>query len=151
MGRWHKRELSNYEYLLALNAAAGRSFNDIVQYPVMPWVVADYTSDFLDFDQPDTFRDLAKVCACRGACSRRPAPPRHTPLLTVGSPVRVPAHRGAGAEAPRRIARALRPDGACRRIIRVKSTAFRGLDNPLQRRTACIVAGMRSPCRHERR
>ena len=34
-------------YLLYLNSLADRSFNDLTQYPVFPWVVADYTSDFL--------------------------------------------------------------------------------------------------------
>ena len=60
MRKWHRKEISNYEYLLQLNAAAGRSFNDIVQYPVMPWVLADYHSDVLDLDDPATFRDLSK-------------------------------------------------------------------------------------------
>lgn len=57
---------------------ADRSFCDIMQYPVMPWVIADYTSDklgqhqcylmklkalyplYTDLDDPSTFRDLSK-------------------------------------------------------------------------------------------
>ena len=34
--------LSNFRYLLALNLLCGRSFNDLAQYPVMPWVLSDY-------------------------------------------------------------------------------------------------------------
>lgn len=30
-----------------LFSLADRSFNDIMQYPVMPWVIADYTSPTL--------------------------------------------------------------------------------------------------------
>lgn len=56
-----------------------RSFSDIMQYPVMPWIIADYTSDTLgkmsaflfvvsidlsiflsDLTNPSTFRDLTK-------------------------------------------------------------------------------------------
>ena len=37
--------LSNAEYLLFLNFAASRSFNDASQYPVFPWVVSDYKND----------------------------------------------------------------------------------------------------------
>eukprot|EP00750_Incisomonas_marina_P022048 INCI4831.1.p1 GENE.INCI4831.1~~INCI4831.1.p1 ORF type:complete len:774 (+),score=149.95 INCI4831.1:113-2434(+) len=43
-----------------LNSAADRSFNDLTQYPVMPWVLADYKSAELDLDDPATFRDLSK-------------------------------------------------------------------------------------------
>lgn len=28
-----------------LNTLAGRTYNDYMQYPVFPWVLADYTSE----------------------------------------------------------------------------------------------------------
>ena len=37
-------EISNFEYLMCLNTLAGRSYNDLMQYPVFPWVIADYDS-----------------------------------------------------------------------------------------------------------
>ncbi|KNC54321.1 uncharacterized protein AMSG_10309 [Thecamonas trahens ATCC 50062] len=57
---WQRGELSNFEYLMLLNTMAGRSYNDINQYPVFPWVLDDYTSDELDLDNPATFRDLSR-------------------------------------------------------------------------------------------
>ena len=36
---WLQRRISNFEYLMALNALSGRSFNDLSQYPVFPWVL----------------------------------------------------------------------------------------------------------------
>lgn len=39
---------------------ADRTFNDLTQYPVFPWVVSDYTSPELDLDNPRSFRDLTK-------------------------------------------------------------------------------------------
>jgi WD40 repeat protein len=57
--RWVAGDMSNYDYLLALNEVAGRSFNDISQYPVMPWVISDYHSLLLDIDDPASFRDLS--------------------------------------------------------------------------------------------
>jgi hypothetical protein len=45
---------------MALNRMAGRSFNDITQYPVFPWVIADYTSESLDLRDSRVFRDLTK-------------------------------------------------------------------------------------------
>ncbi|KAI9732926.1 MAG: hypothetical protein M1818_007359 [Claussenomyces sp. TS43310] len=60
MRRWAKGELSNFHYLMLVNTMAGRTFNDLTQYPVFPWVLADYTSNELDLDDPATFRDLSK-------------------------------------------------------------------------------------------
>ncbi|XP_078448149.1 binding protein [Wolffia australiana] len=57
---WRRRELSNFEYLMILNTLAGRSYNDLTQYPIFPWVLADYTSEKLDFNKSSTFRDLRK-------------------------------------------------------------------------------------------
>jgi factor associated with neutral sphingomyelinase activation len=59
MTNWRSGKMSNFEYLLYLNLAAGRSFNDLSQYPVFPWVVTDFTSSVLDMSSPDTFRDLS--------------------------------------------------------------------------------------------
>ena len=42
---WRQRKITNFEYLMHLNRFAGRSYNDITQYPVFPWVLADYKSD----------------------------------------------------------------------------------------------------------
>eukprot|EP01134_Creolimax_fragrantissima_P006171 CFRG6171T1 len=58
--RWVAGELSNFQYLMWINTIAGRSYNDLTQYPVFPWVLADYTSDSLDLNDPKTFRDLTK-------------------------------------------------------------------------------------------
>jgi len=57
---WQKGTISNFEYLLALNSAAGRSFHDLSRYPVFPWVIADFTSSKLDLTNEATFRDLSK-------------------------------------------------------------------------------------------
>ena len=58
--RWRRREISNFEYLMALNTLAGRSYNDLSQYPVFPWVLSDYTSETLDLRSPAVYRDLSK-------------------------------------------------------------------------------------------
>ncbi|KAF4394946.1 hypothetical protein F8388_017674 [Cannabis sativa] len=58
--RWRKRDITNFEYLMILNTLAGRSYNDLTQYPVFPWILADYSSEILDFNKSSTFRDLSK-------------------------------------------------------------------------------------------
>ena len=60
MARWAAGEMSNLEYLMLLNTAAGRTFNDLQQYPVFPWILADYESPELDLDSPASYRDLTK-------------------------------------------------------------------------------------------
>lgn len=57
---WRRREISNFEYLMILNTLAGRSYNDLTQYPIFPWILADYSSEKLDFNKSSTFRDLSK-------------------------------------------------------------------------------------------
>jgi hypothetical protein len=57
---WQDGGLTNFDYLMHLNKLAGRTFNDLMQYPIFPFVLADYTSDVLDLTTPKTFRDLRK-------------------------------------------------------------------------------------------
>ena len=57
---WRRRDITNFEYLMILNTLSGRSYNDLTQYPVFPWVLADYSSESLDFNKSSTFRDLSK-------------------------------------------------------------------------------------------
>jgi factor associated with neutral sphingomyelinase activation len=57
---WQKGALSTLDYLLYLNLASGRSFNDLTQWPVMPWVLSDYHSQTLNLDDKNSFRDLSK-------------------------------------------------------------------------------------------
>ncbi|KAL3665809.1 hypothetical protein V7S43_009236 [Phytophthora oleae] len=64
--RWLRGSMTNFEYLMHLNTLAGRSFNDITQYPVFPWVIADYTSEFLDLGASDSYRDLSKPMGAIG-------------------------------------------------------------------------------------
>ena len=52
--------MSNFEYIMRLNLFAGRSFNDITQYPVFPWVLKDYSSDTIDLNDESVYRDLSK-------------------------------------------------------------------------------------------
>jgi hypothetical protein len=59
--KWQRREISNFDYLMFLNTIAGRTFNDLNQYPVFPWILSNYTDAQLDLNSPANFRDLSKV------------------------------------------------------------------------------------------
>ena len=56
---WQKGAISNLEYLLLLNKFSSRSFNDISQYPIFPWVLRNYTSPELDFSDESIYRNLS--------------------------------------------------------------------------------------------
>uniref|UniRef100_A0A8D3C339 Neurobeachin n=1 Tax=Scophthalmus maximus TaxID=52904 RepID=A0A8D3C339_SCOMX len=43
-----------------LSVCLGRTYNDLNQYPVFPWVLANYDSEELDLTLPGNFRDLSK-------------------------------------------------------------------------------------------
>lgn len=79
--RWLNGDLSNFEYLLEVNLYSGRSYNDLSQYPIFPWVsMIDYQEDqkALDlfgctneeFFQQFQMRDLSKNMGNIGDQSR---------------------------------------------------------------------------------
>ncbi|KAF0685030.1 Aste57867_23059 [Aphanomyces stellatus] len=57
---WVQRKLSNFDYLMHLNSIAGRTYNDLAQYPIFPWILTDYESETLDLNNPATFRNLER-------------------------------------------------------------------------------------------
>ena len=59
--KWVDGRITNFEYLIELNKLAGRSYNDLMQYPVFPWILSDYQSDFLDLKKAENFRRLNKT------------------------------------------------------------------------------------------
>ncbi|XP_048656352.1 lysosomal-trafficking regulator isoform X3 [Marmota marmota marmota] len=60
---WYTGQITNFEYLTHLNKHAGRSFNDLMQYPVFPFILADYISETLDLSDPCIYRNLSKPIA----------------------------------------------------------------------------------------
>lgn len=60
MELWLQGYIGNFEYLMRLNTLAGRTYNDLTQYPVFPWVLSNYTSNSLDLNDSSNYRDLSK-------------------------------------------------------------------------------------------
>ncbi|PSR76926.1 beige/BEACH domain-containing protein [Coniella lustricola] len=91
MRRWQKGEISNFHYLMLVNTMAGRTFNDLTQYPVFPWVLADYTSEELDLNNPASFRDLSKPMGAQTVARQTDYMLRYSNLMEVGE---TPFHYG---------------------------------------------------------
>ncbi|GAP90172.1 putative beige BEACH domain-containing protein [Rosellinia necatrix] len=84
MRKWQKGEISNFHYLMLVNTMAGRTFNDLTQYPVFPWILADYTSDELNLEDPATFRDLSKPMGAQTTRRQAEYRARYTSLAEIG-------------------------------------------------------------------
>ncbi|GKV20113.1 hypothetical protein SLEP1_g30276 [Rubroshorea leprosula] len=63
--RWQNGEISNFQYLMHLNTLAGHGYSDLTQYPVFPWVLADYETENLDLPNPKIFCKLDKPMDCQ--------------------------------------------------------------------------------------
>ena len=56
---WKKGTFSNFEYLTLLNKFGNRSYNDLSQYPVFPWVLNKFDSESIDLKDETNFRDFS--------------------------------------------------------------------------------------------
>lgn len=91
---WVRGQISNFEYLMLLNTVAGRTFNDLTQYPVFPWILADYKSEELDLFNPRSFRDLSKPMGCQSSSRERGFKERYKAFAEMGDKDAPPFHYG---------------------------------------------------------
>ncbi|KAJ5280382.1 hypothetical protein N7478_005754 [Penicillium angulare] len=92
--KWVRGEISNFHYLMLINTLAGRTFNDLTQYPVFPWVLADYTSEELDLSNPKSFRDLSKPMGCQTPERESGFRERYNAFAEMGDDNSPPFHYG---------------------------------------------------------
>ena len=59
MEEWQNNNISTLEYLMWLNIFSGRSFNDLTQYPVFPWIITNYTDEAKEISIKDDLRNLS--------------------------------------------------------------------------------------------
>ena len=58
MEEWQNNNISTMEYLMWLNIFSGRSFNDLSQYPVFPWLITNYTDESKEISIKNDLRNL---------------------------------------------------------------------------------------------
>ena len=56
---WKEWRMSTYELLMWLNIYSNRSFNDISQYPVFPWILSNYEDPLKKDSNNYEYRDLS--------------------------------------------------------------------------------------------
>ena len=59
MEKWSNGFLNTYSYIMILNTLSGRTYNNLAQYPVYPWILKDYSSQEIDLNETKTYRDLS--------------------------------------------------------------------------------------------
>ena len=57
MEEWQNYKISTMEYLMWLNIYSGRSYNDLTQYPVFPWIISNYKTE--EIEESNDFRNLS--------------------------------------------------------------------------------------------
>lgn len=92
MEDWRRGKLSNFEYLMALNKLSGRSFNDISQYPVFPWVLKNFETSEINLSQESNYRDLSLPVACQNEYGREKSKKTYE---TSKNDDRYPYHHGS--------------------------------------------------------
>ena len=59
--KWSKWEISTLKMIMIMNFYANRSYNDINQYPVFPWIITDYESSKVpNFEKENFIRPMNK-------------------------------------------------------------------------------------------
>ena len=49
--KWTNYQISNFEFLMWLNLYSNRSYFDLLQYPIFPWIITNYTSDEINIEK----------------------------------------------------------------------------------------------------
>ena len=68
--KWEHWDISTLSFLSFLNNFAGRSFKDLTQYPVFPWILKDYESQKLNKFNETNIRELNKPIGALGSEQR---------------------------------------------------------------------------------
>ena len=56
---WINGFLNTYSYIMILNTLSGRTYNNLAQYPIYPWILKDYSSNEIDLNESLTYRNLS--------------------------------------------------------------------------------------------
>ncbi|EMR10041.1 hypothetical protein PNEG_01795 [Pneumocystis murina B123] len=92
--KWKEGKISNFHYLMIINTLTGRTYNDLTQYPIFPWVLADYTSEELDLTNPKSFRDFSKPMGAQNPLRRSEFEKRFKSFQEIQDSSQPPFHYG---------------------------------------------------------
>ena len=91
---WQRRDICNFDYLMELNTLAGRTYNDLNQYPIFPWVLREYEQASLNLNDPTVYRDLARPMGALNPARLDQVTERYQQMDTIDSEI-PPFHYGS--------------------------------------------------------
>ena len=59
--KWSNGFVNTYSYVMILNTLSGRTYNNLAQYPVYPWILKDYFSTEIDLPYMLKMKKLEKI------------------------------------------------------------------------------------------
>lgn len=97
---WMEGLLPSFEYLMLLNRLANRSFHDITQYPIFPWVISDYFSDRFVKNEKVQYRTLTDPVGVLSAHRKQRAQELFESLKSDSRRLRPPCHQTVFVSSP---------------------------------------------------
>lgn len=91
---WQNGNISNFMYIIILNMLAGRTFNDLTQYPIFPWVLSNYVDNTIDLLDPKNYRDLTKPMGAQSEKRCKEFIERYELLKDLDPDTSIPFHYG---------------------------------------------------------
>ena len=56
--KWQNGIINTYDYIMILNTLSGRTYNDLNQYPIYPWVIKEYSSEEINLNSDEIYRNF---------------------------------------------------------------------------------------------
>ena len=97
---WIEGLLPSFDYLMLLNRLANRSFHDITQYPVFPWVISDFFSDRFVKNEKVQYRSLTDPVGVLSAHRKQRAQELFESLKSDGRRLRPACHQTVFVSSP---------------------------------------------------
>jgi len=91
---WQRRDICNFDYLMELNTLAGRTYNDLNQYPIFPWILREYEQASLNLNDPTVYRDLSQPMGALNPARLEQVTERYKQMDTIDSDI-PPFHYGS--------------------------------------------------------
>lgn len=58
--KWQRREISTFKYLMSINHLSGRTYHDLSQYPIFPWILCFYDLGNREIEERNQAKERAK-------------------------------------------------------------------------------------------
>ena len=97
---WIQGMLPSFDYLMLLNRLSNRSFNDVSQYPIFPWVISDFFSEQFVKNEKVQYRHLWDPLGVHSGVRRQRADELFQAIVQDKRKFKSPFHQGVYISTP---------------------------------------------------